>query len=113
MPRKQTVPSLRRHRPTSQGVVTLNGRDRYLGTWPANMAAPPPAVQARYDALIAEWLAAGRTFSPAPPPAAPPAPPGCCSVAELVLAFMRHAEVHYRDDHGRPTSEFAGYRSIL
>ena len=27
------VPSYRRHRPTGQAVVTLNGRDIYLGKW--------------------------------------------------------------------------------
>jgi integrase len=112
MPRQQTVPSLRRHRPTAQGVVTLNGHDHYLGTWPANMAAPPPAVQARYDALIAEWLAAGRSFMPPSARPAPPAAPGGCSVAELVLAFMRHAEVHYRED-GKPTTEQAEFRWVL
>jgi hypothetical protein len=27
------VPSYRRHKPTGQAVVTLNGKDHYLGRW--------------------------------------------------------------------------------
>ena len=35
-------------------VVTLDGRDHYLGPW------TPPRAADEYDRLIAEWLAAGR-----------------------------------------------------
>ena len=59
------VPSLRRHKPTSQAVVTLSGRDHYLGIWPANRRTPLADCQARYDRLIAEWLANGRQILPA------------------------------------------------
>src|SRR5262245_997674 len=52
------TPSLRRHKPSAQGVVTLNGRDHYLGAWPPTTKCPPAPVQAAYDRLIAEWLAA-------------------------------------------------------
>jgi hypothetical protein len=31
MPKTLRVPSYRRHKPTGQAVVTLNGKDRYLG----------------------------------------------------------------------------------
>ena len=41
MPKKPGIPSLRRHRPRSLGVVTLDGRDCYLGRWPAEMDDPP------------------------------------------------------------------------
>ena len=40
------VPSYRRHRATGQAVVTLCGRDHYLGKW--NTAAS----RAEYDRLI-------------------------------------------------------------
>jgi hypothetical protein len=62
MPRRPSVPSLRRHKPTRQGVVTLNKQDHYLGVWPDGEAE---AVKARYDALVAEWLTAARTFAQA------------------------------------------------
>lgn len=111
MPRK-SLPSLRRHRPSSQGVVTLNYKDVYLGPWPAALADPPEAVRARYDAVVAEWLASGRGRAPAPPGENAP-PPADLSVAELVLAFLRHAETHYRDAKGRATTELAEMKDVL
>jgi hypothetical protein len=48
------VLSYRRHKPTDQAVVTINGRDIYLGKW--NSAASKD----QYDRLIAEFLANGR-----------------------------------------------------
>ena len=48
------VPSYRRHKPSGQAVVTISGRDIYLGKW--NTAAS----RAEYDRLIGEWLAGGR-----------------------------------------------------
>ena len=35
-------------------MVTLNGKDHYLGTWKTT------ASKAEYNRLIGEWLAAGR-----------------------------------------------------
>ena len=56
MPKSSTlrVPSYRHYKPTGQAVVTINGRDLYLGKW--NTAAS----RADYDRLIAEFLANGR-----------------------------------------------------
>jgi hypothetical protein len=51
------VPSYRRHKPTGQAVVTINGRDLYLGKW--NSAASKD----EYDRLIAEFLANGRRLT--------------------------------------------------
>jgi hypothetical protein len=56
----QGVPSLTRHKASGQGVVRLDGRDHYLGSWPPHRKKPPADVQANYDTLIAEWLAGGR-----------------------------------------------------
>ena len=47
-PRK--IPAYRLHKPTGQAVVTLNGRDFYLGRHGS------PASRDEYDRLIAEWL---------------------------------------------------------
>ena len=44
------VPSYRRHRPSGQAAVTLNGRDIYLGTWNTK------ASRAEYDRRVGEWL---------------------------------------------------------
>ncbi|MCE5267891.1 MAG: hypothetical protein LLG00_08395 [Planctomycetaceae bacterium] len=79
------VPSYRRHKPTGQAVVTLNGRDHYLGRW--NTAAS----RAEYNRLTGEWLAAGRCL---------PASRGGAdlTVAELALAYLTYAEGCYRKD---------------
>ena len=93
------TPSLRRHKPFSLGVVTLNGKDHYLGHWPEGHKNPPPDVQTAYDRLIAEWLAKGRRLQPGPVVVA-----GIpMSLNELILAFVCHAEQHYRreDEIGR------------
>jgi integrase len=100
---RNSIPSLRHHKPTSRGVVTVNGRDVYLGRWPRGQAEAPPAVRAEYDRIIAEWLAAGRR-SPEPAPAGP-APTAGLTVGGLILAYWPHVEAHYRRADGTPTNE--------
>ena len=80
------VPSYRRHKPSGQAVVTLSGRDVYLGKWNTK------ASRAEYDRLIAEWLASGRCL---------PEAQGGATVAELALAYWRYAQGYYRKD-GEP-----------
>jgi integrase len=54
---KNDVPSYRRHKASGQAVVTLNGRDHYLGAWNS------PQSKAEYERLIGEWLVRGRRLS--------------------------------------------------
>jgi integrase len=93
------TPSLRRHKPSSLAVVTLNGKDHYLGPWPADQRKPPPGAVEGYDHLIAEWLANGRRL-PAEVAGVP-----ALTVNDLILAFYRWAEKHYRREDGTNTSE--------
>lgn len=85
------TPKYRRHRASGQAIVTLGGRDHYLGPWNTK------ASKVEYDRLIAEWLAAGRQ-------AALPEPGAGLTVTELCVRYCRFAERHYRKN-GRPTSE--------
>jgi hypothetical protein len=101
------TPSLRRHSPSGQGVVTLSGHDHCLGPWPRLCRKPPAETQAAYDRIIAEWLANGRR----PLHSLEDAP--ALSVNELILAFWTHAEAHYRHDDGTPTNELSEYRYAL
>jgi hypothetical protein len=94
------TPSLRRHKPSQQGVVTLNGRDVSPGRWPDGKRKPPAAVQTAYDAVLAEWLASGRIVVPGSDPQQAPV-----TVAQVIAAFWKHAEVHYRDQDGKVTHE--------
>ena len=106
MPRPNQIPSLRQHKPSNQAVVTLNGKDHYLGPWPREQRKPPPEAKAAYDALIAEWVANGRRL--------PDAQPEPLSVTELIVAFLtRHVVSHYRRPDGTPTTEVNEYRQAL
>lgn len=100
------TPSLRRHKPSQQGVVTLNGHDHYLGPWPKSSQKPPAAVQRGYDALIAEWLAGGRQLPPKGAGATP-------TVALVIDRFWPHVEEHYRRPDGTPTSEVSEFKYAL
>ncbi len=101
------TPSLRRHKPSGLAVVTLNGKDHYLGPWPADQRKAPPDTRDAYDRLIAEWLANGRRL----PGAVEDGPR--LTVNELILAFWRYAEKHYRHEDGAPTSELRDYKLSL
>lgn len=46
-----SLPSYRRHKASGQAVVTLNGKDHYLGPHGSKVSRD------EYDRLIAEWLA--------------------------------------------------------
>src|SRR5262249_46560093 len=78
----------------------------YLGPWPAAMRTPPPEAREAYDHLIAEWLANGRRL-PSPEPDA------ALTVNELILAFWKHAEHHYRRPDGSATNALGEYRFSL
>ena len=72
------IPSYRRQRPTGQAVVTLGGRDIYLGK--LNSASS----RADYNRVIAEWTASNGTL--------PQRQASDLTIVELVAAFMRHAK---------------------
>jgi integrase len=104
MPRlTRKLPSYRLHKPSGQALVTLNGRDRYLGPWNS------PESRAEYDRLIAEWLAAGRgtvKAQEAPDPGDP-------TVVEVLAAFMRHAERHYAAEPGERSDELKNMKDAV
>ena len=93
------TPKYRRHRASGQAVVTLSGRDHYLGPYGTK------ASRIEYDRLITEWLAGGRHL-----PAQEVTDD--LTVVELCAAFMRHAKTYYVKD-GRPTSTLAGIKRAL
>jgi hypothetical protein len=91
------IPSYRRHKPTGQVVVTLNGRDIYLGKWNNK------ASRAEYDRLIGEWLAANRSL---------PSAAFVATVAELAAAYLSFAKRYSRKD-GHPTAHLHAIRQAL
>jgi integrase len=90
------TPSYRLHKPSGQAVVTLDGRDLYLGRY--------GSVESRgeYDRLVAEWLAGGRRLAPG----------ADATVSEVMVGYVRHADAYYVKD-GRTTSEAGLVRLAL
>lgn len=87
------TPSYRLHKPTGQAVVTIDGKDHYLGRHDT------PSSREKYDQLIAAWLANKRCLSPASA--------GCTGleVNQVILAYWQFVEGYYRHKDGTPTSE--------
>lgn len=73
------VPSYRHHKPSGQAVVTLNGRDHYLGKWNTK------ASRAEYNRLVGEWLAGNTHLSSG----------NDLTVAEVCATYWRHAKGYY------------------
>lgn len=79
----QKAPSYRRHRATGRAVVTLNGRDHYLGEHGTAVS------RAAYDELIAKWLHNGRRL---PDESAEEVG---FSVNEVALGFLKDCEQRF------------------
>ncbi|MCO6043326.1 site-specific integrase [Aeoliella sp. ICT_H6.2] len=94
---RNTLPKYRKHRGTGQAVVTLSGRDHYLGKHGT------AASRREYDRLIAEWLVSGRQEL---------AGDSDLSIAELLTRYLKHAKAYYEKD-GKQTSEVAGMKAAI
>lgn len=104
MPRRKTgtPPLYRRHKPSGLAVVTINGKDIYLGPYGSAKS------KAEYACLIAEYAVTGRT--PQPKHAADDAEP--LRLSELINAYWKHCRRYYVKD-GRPTSEQAAIKAVV
>ncbi len=103
MPRTQRPPAYRLHKARQSAVVTIDGRNHYLGPFGL------PESHENYARLISEWrvhstnrLSTNRTIRIA----------STFSVNELILAYFRHVQAYYVKD-GRPTSEQDNIRQAL
>jgi integrase len=86
------IPSYRKHRASGQAVVSLNGRDFYLGPHGTR------ASKLEFDRLVGEWLQQGRQIQPG-------AAGGELSVVELIAAYLHYVRGYYRKPDGEPTNE--------
>ncbi|MCC6492133.1 MAG: site-specific integrase, partial [Pirellulales bacterium] len=83
MPRlSQAVPKYQKHRASGQAVVTINGRDYYLGPHGTR------GSKLEYDRLITEWLASGRSASYG-------APQHDLTIVELAADYVSYAKGYY------------------
>jgi integrase len=87
------TPCYRRHKPSGQAVVTLAGRDIYLGRYGS------PESRAEYDRVVAEWLTNDRRL-----PTSAPGTGSDSTVNEMLLAYLRFADSYYVKN-GKPTTE--------
>jgi integrase len=79
-------------------VVTLCGKDLWLGKYNS------PESRQKYNRLVAEWLANGRTL---------PVAPEDVTIVELVARFWTHAETFYRHPDGTQTGEAGNFKQAL
>jgi integrase len=98
MPKTFSHPKYRRHRASSQAVVTLDGRDFYLGRFGTAES------REKYDRLILEWSANGRQL---------PTDPGeDLTLVEVSAAYKRYAHGYYRKN-GQPTDTYYAIERTL
>lgn len=110
MPRPKKQPKYSLHKASGQAVVRINGKDRYLGKHGTADS------HAKYARLIGEWhveqddpVAQARSEISG---AATPPSISEISVAEVLLAFWKHAVTHYVKN-GEPTSELGLMKSTI
>lgn len=102
------LPSYRLHKVSGHAIVTLNGRDHYLG------AHGSPESMEAYKRLISEWTAQGPVASAAravnQPSASAAAGAGSdLRICELLAAYFEYANRYYVKD-GQPTGETANMK---
>jgi len=100
MTHRRKIPKYRLHKPSGQAVVTLSGRDVYLGRYDTQ------ASRSRYDRAIAEWLANGRRLAE-PKPERP-----ALTVTEVLARYWEHAQRYYVKA-GEPTKELGHMKCVI
>ena len=101
--RKPRQPSYRLHRPSGQAVVTIDGKDHYLGPHGT------PESHREYAELIARW----HTAHPIAPVVQQNRPSNSLSVNELLeLCWGQHFQEYYSQE-GKPTTESANMSLVI
>lgn len=73
-------PAYRKHKATGQALVTLSGRDFYLGAWQSATS------KAEYDRRVREWNAVGGVLVKGDRQ---------LPIVELLAAYWKHAKTYY------------------
>ncbi|QDV87320.1 tyrosine-type recombinase/integrase [Planctomycetes bacterium TBK1r] len=99
MPKLTTShPKYRKHRASGQAIVTLDGRDFYLGPHGSR------ASKLEFDRLILEYLANDRSL--------PREDQASLTVAQVLNKYRKFAERYYKKN-GTPTSEAYAIKTII
>ena len=88
------TPKYRLHKASGQALVQIDGQRIYLGKHGSKES------KEKYCRIVAEWLQNGQQ----PPPSLQATNGSRLSIAELILAFWKHAETYYVKN-GEPTRE--------
>lgn len=91
------LPKYRKHKATGQAMVTLSGRDFYLGPHKSK------ASRMQYDRLVCEWLEAGRQL---------PARANDLTILEVASRYWKFAKTYYVKN-GQPTGTQYHIKAIL
>jgi integrase len=83
--KKIRVPSYRLHKPTGLGVVTLSGKDFYLGPYDS------PEARQQYLKLLSEWESSSRSQSFGEPNE-------YLTMAQVALSYLEYAREYYGPD---------------
>jgi integrase len=94
---KNSIPKYRLHKASGQAVVTLNGRDYYLGRHESR------GSKKAYDRLIGEWLEAGRAPADTHEP---------LLILEICVDYVKKSQVYYRKN-GKVSLEHKTVVSVL
>lgn len=105
MPRlKHKLPSYCRHKASGQAVVTIDGRDVYLGRYGSRES------KTKYEQVIARWLATRDRVTPAS--CQDSVPRDDLRISELLIAYFEFAEGYYRRN-GVPTGEVENVKDAV
>lgn len=100
------LPSYRLHKPSGQAIVTLDGRDFYLGIHNTEESRD------RYKLIIQEWLASQKKLPPTGPTGSRSRTPIDITINEIFLPYWKHVQQYYRKN-GKPTSEVRNIKAAL
>jgi len=102
MPRPFHVPKLCRHKATGQAVARIDGVDEYFGLFGTK------AAEEKYTKRMAAWLAAKGQA-----PVQVVADAAGVTVKQVLAAFLRWAELHYRKDGELVAGQIAVIKSAF
>lgn len=88
-------PSYRLHKPRNCAVVTIDGRDYYLGPYGS------PSSKQKYAGLIRAWEQ--RKEQLGVPVEAPLDPSDRPTVDEVILVYLKHVAIYYKPNNGENT----------
>ena len=99
---KAAVPAYRHQKSRRLAVVTIDGRDIYLGKYNS------PESKAEYARLLAEYAVTGRVTRPSDGEQGRDE----ITVEEVIAAYWQHAEGYYVKN-GKPTKELPAVKTVL